>query len=78
MELKSEDRRHSHKQGVKHLKKMQTKQVENEERYCQGEIGRDTIIMFLIFWPQYGDCMEAAASMGFGTQSSLSSLSYHG
>ena len=78
MALNSEDTRHSHKKGVKHLKKMQIKRVEKEERYCPGEIGRDTIIMFLIFWPQYGDCMEAAASMGFGTQSSPSSLSNHG
>ena len=33
VELNSEDTRRSHEQGVKHLKKMQIKQVENEERY---------------------------------------------
>ena len=34
VELNSKDTRRSHQQGVKHLKKMQIKRVENEERYC--------------------------------------------
>ena len=53
-------------------------QVNRNRKLYTFNAEHDTIIMFLIFWPQYGDCMEAAASMGFRTQSSPSSLSNHG
>ena len=53
-------------------------QVKRNRKLDTLNAEHDTKIMFLIFWPQYGDCMEATASMGFGTQSSPSSLSNHG
>ena len=53
-------------------------QVKRNRKLYTFNAEHDTIIMFLIFWPQYGDCMEDAASKGFGTQSSPSSLSNHG